>query len=445
MNVLMICYGYPPIGGAGMIRPLKFAKFLPSFGWQPTVLTPKEGVGQFPCPKEMGDLPGVRVVRTEYTDVVMAFKKRIGFSNGANGVHSPSQHADAASQKGQLLNQTHRGFVGKVRLFAYDLLTTPDPQIGWYRHAVEAGRQILQAEKYDVIFTTSPPETSHLIARSLKKEFGIPWVAELRDPWSFDHYRNNHKMKSLILRKMEQRVFKDADALVTVSDVWQKKLARLHKREVHCITHGFDPDDYPAADLLLKEFTLLYTGTLDRDFQDPEMLFSVLASLIQEGAVDPEIIRVHFHVYGNRLPDFNRLLNKYCLHKVVRQLPLLDYRRCLEAQKNATILLVVNWSGEVGKGVQNVKGYEYLGAARPTLLIGSKEAALSRLVREVNGGETAETPAALRQILLDWYKEFVATGTVKFKGNAELINHYTRRAQTEKLVRVFEKTLGDEG
>ena len=439
MKVLMICYGYPPIGGAGMIRPLKFAKFLPQFGWQPTVLTPQEGIGRIPCPKEMGDLPGVTVVRTPYTNIISAFKQKLGWKQNPEAVETQNAPLTQAQSSAK---QTKRGALGKARLFAYELVTMPDEHIGWYHPAMEVGRGVLRKEKFDLIFTTSPPETSHLIARSLKDEFAIPWVAELRDPWSFDHYRKHEGLKAWMLRKLEKAVFRDADALITVSDVWQNELSKLHNREIFCIPHGFDLDDYPShMPPSAKEFTILYAGSLDKDYQNPEMLLAVLSELIKDQEIDPAMMRVNFHVYGSNLPDFDELIEKYSLKGVIKKQPLLEYGKCLAAQKSSTVLLVFQWRGDIGSGVQNVKGYEYLGARRPSLVIGAKEGVFSRLMRETKGGETPETPVELRAVLLKWHEEFRKTGTVKFTGDDTVIAQYTRRAQTAKLVKVFEYAL----
>jgi glycosyltransferase involved in cell wall biosynthesis len=441
MKILMICYAYPPMGMVGVIRPVKFAKYLPEFGWQPTVLTVEERAGKFPCKKEMGDLPEVAVIRTPYVDVIDSFKGKLSFFRGANQTEKLVGGGEIASPV--MDGNAQAKEAGSVKRLIYEMLTIPDEQVGWYGPAVTAGRELMRRERFDAIYSTSPPETAHLIAHTLKSEFGVPWVADLRDLWTLDHFRQRSNLKLFILDKMERQVFRDADALITVSERWRNDLARLHgstTKPILCIPHGFDEEDYPATPETDSEvFKLVYTGTIDKDFQDPAILLQAVAGLLQEKLIEPQHFQIHFHAYGNHMPDFDSLAKEYGLQGIVKQCAVLEYHECLRVQQSASALLVMQWNSEKGKGNPPLKFYDYLGTRRPILIVGSGEGILGDMIQETGAGRIADSPAKISNILLAWYREFLRTGRLEFAGNEMGLKRYTRRLQTAKLAGLLQQ------
>jgi glycosyltransferase involved in cell wall biosynthesis len=441
MKILMICYAYPPMGMVGVIRPVKFARYLPKFGWQPTVLTVEERAGKFPCKKEMGDLPEVAVIRTPYVDVIDSFKRKINFFRGSN--HRKDVSGDGEISNVAIDSKTQAKEVGTVKRLLYEMLTMPDEQVGWYGPALAAGRKLMRTEKFDAIYSTSPPETAHLIARRLKSEFGVPWVADLRDLWTLDHFRQRGRLKLFILDKMERRVFRDADALITVSERWRNDLEALHGRAtkpILYIPHGFDEEDYLAKPQHNSEvFTLTYTGTIDREFQDPAILLRAVAGLVKDKLIDPERFQINFHAYGNHMPDFDSITQEYALQGIVKQCAVLEYQECLQAQQSASALLVIQWKSEKGKGNPPLKFYDYLGARRPILIVGSGEGILGDMIEETGAGKIANTEEEIRTVLLAWYREFTSTGTVEFSSDEVALQRYTRRLQTAKLAELLQQ------
>lgn len=441
MKILMICFAYPPMGMVGVIRPVKFAKYLPEFGWQPTVLTVVEQAGKFPCRKEMGELPGVRVVRTPYVDVIDWFKAGASFFRAAKQSANSAGGGETGDPVIAGSGQTKEA--GAVKRLVYEMLTMPDEQVGWYRQALAAGRELLRRERFDAIYSTSPPETAHLIARQLKGEFGVPWVADLRDLWSLDHFRRRSGLKLFLLDKLERLVFRDADALITVSQRWRDELARLHggaTKPILCIPHGFDEEDYTATpEPGAERFRLVYTGTIDREFQDPAVLLKAVARLVKAGLIEPQRFRIDFHAYGNHMPDFDALIAEYGLQEMVKLRDVLEYRACLEAQQAAGALLVIQWKSEKGKGNPPLKFYDYLGARRPVLVVGSGEGILGDMIHETGAGRIADSEEEIADVLLAWYREFIGTGAVEFAGDEAALKRYTRRLQAARLAEVLKQ------
>lgn len=441
-RVLMICFAYPPVGGAGMIRPAKFAKYLPQLGYDPIVLTPSAGAGRIPCDPALGEVPGATIYRTGYSDIVDDVRRVLHAGRPREATRGTSR-----PRSGVAVASTGRAASWRRALsrMAYEAVTLPDEHVGWTRPALEAARALLAREPVDVIYSTSPPETAHLIARTLKREFGIPWVADLRDLWSGDHYRQRSAVKRWVLERIERRTLGEADALVTVSEPWRRDLAHSYEaapRRVVCIPHGFDADDYPVGvGARTDHFTITYTGSLDRDFQDPGPFLAVLGELVSRGAIDRDRVRVDFHVFGDNVPDLDALAERHGLSGVVRRLPPLEYRACLAAQQASTVLLVLQWHSEAGKGNPPLKAYDYLGSRRPILVVGSGEAVLGPLLKDTAAGVVARSRAELASALVDWYGEFRQTGRVQCRSRHDTLAPYTRRAQATKLADVFESVI----
>jgi glycosyltransferase involved in cell wall biosynthesis len=433
-RVLMICFAYPPVGGAGMIRPAKFVKYLSEFGYTPAVLTPSTGTARLRCDADFGDSPDATIHRTPYRDIVRDVRTVLRMPPSAPV--SPSAPGPQTPARA--------GWRRTMTRLAYAAITVPDEHVGWKRPALDAARALLARERFDLVYSTSPPETAHLIARTVKQEYGIPWVADLRDLWSGDHYRQRGRAKRWLLRRIERRTLNDADLLVTVSEPWRRQLAASYGtrgRRVECIPHGFDADDYPVVVTPPDVFTITYTGTLDRHFQNPEPFFAALGDLVRRGDIARDRIRVNFHVFGDNLPDFDALATAHGLHGIVRRCPPLEYRACLTAQQASTALLALQWRSEAGEGNPPLKVYDYLGARRPILVVGSGERVLGPLLTDTGAGVTAGDGPAIAQVLADWYREFRDSGQVQWRGREARLGAYTRRAQTARLAALFDSVV----
>src|SRR5262245_44217552 len=303
LRVLMICFAYPPIGGAGMIRSAKFVKFLPECGYEPVVVTPAHGAARLPCDADFGRTYGATICHTGYRDVVKEVRDLFRWTRRHESHGAVVNDAVAPAQPSS-------GWRRSARRLAYDAVTLPDEHIGWKQPALQAVRALMARTRFDIVYSTSPPESAHLVARAIKREFGIPWVADLRDLWSDDHYRQRTRARRWVLRRIERRTLTGADALVTVSEPWQRQLAATYEtvaRPVKCIAHGFDVDDYRAAGCGAARFTITYAGTLDAHFQDPTPFFEALGEAVRRGAIERDRVAVNFHVFGDNVPDLDRL------------------------------------------------------------------------------------------------------------------------------------------
>jgi len=443
MKVLIISFLWPPEENVGALRVSKFAKYLPRFGWQPTVLTVQNH--RYTNGKEVSslssfygyskELENIRVIKTSYIDIVSLIKKKIGYKT--KNCNIKNRGYETATKKSSISL-----FKTKLSNLFFGLFFMPDGEISWYKTAVRHGLDLLEDEKFDLIFSTSPSETCHLIARTLKRKTGIPWVADMRDLWSLDHFRKRTSLKRWVLSLMEKRTFKDVDALVTISSKWAKaeeKLCDYLKGRTFVIPNGYDNDDFKNVSIEEpKKFTLVYTGKLNKKYQNPEVLFMVLANLIDNGKIDRGTIDVKFYLIGIERPDVLMLSKKYGLDDVVKLCSPVGYKDSLKAQKSASVLLLFQWNGHGGKGWYSAKLFEYLGVRRPVLLVNADpEGEVANLIENTNAGYVADSNDKLGDVLVDLFGMYKTAKNVPFNGIESELSCYSRNVLTERLAKVF--------
>lgn len=420
---LFISYYFPPREGIGSQRPSKLAKYFPEFGWQPIVLTAK-------LPGE--PQRGVRVIETDYKDVLSYTKSLLGFDQN-RGIQA--QLNIQSSKKAPSLTCK-----GKAIRFAKDLIAYPDDQRGWYRYAIRSARELLNKEKIDVILSTSSPVTSHMIARDLSKEYHIPWVADLRDLWTQNHFYRRIGLIRYFERRMELKTFRYADSLVTVTPEFADQLRSLHKdKKVYCITNGYDPEDFdiiPAR--LTDKFTLTYTGILYNGKRDPSLLLETVSSLINENKIDKKGIEVRF--YGPRESWFIDAIRKYDMDDVVNIYGNVSRESALGKQKESQILLLLLDKNNREKDVYPAKIFEYFGARRPIIAFGGSGGAVKNLLEKTNAGEFAADKNDLKNILYQYYQQYVSFGRVNWI-NSNNVDDYTYKSITKKYADSIDEVL----
>ncbi|MDR0874330.1 MAG: glycosyltransferase, partial [Prevotellaceae bacterium] len=257
MKILIITYYFPPSGGSGVQRWLKFVKYLPKFGWQPVVLTVKPEMANFPHidrSLEKDIPPEVRVERTDTFEILNLYKK---------------VSAEKEVPFGNLKDKT--SLLQKISRFIRGNFFLPDPRRGWNKYAYRRACRLIETEKIEYIVTTSPPHSTQLMGLRLKKKFPeIKWIADFRDPWTDIHY---YKMlyptaiADRINKNYERKVLETADKVIVTHEgtrnVFLSKSEKILPEKIAVITNGFDEDDF----LHIKEnpqprFTLTYIGIL---------------------------------------------------------------------------------------------------------------------------------------------------------------------------------------
>jgi glycosyltransferase involved in cell wall biosynthesis len=385
------------------------AKYLPEFGWQPIILTTPIGENpdsQFGPPNDFKEKN--RVIET------------LGYS-------SPYGKKRLTSKKYSRV----RPFLKILYSYYREIVQYPDAEKGWKPFAVKAADELLQNEHVDALISCSSPVITHIIAKELKKKHVLPWVADFRDLWTQNHHYPYSPVRKMFEKKLEIKTLATADALVTVSEPLAKELATLHKKEVHTVTNGFDPNkmsDGKAA--LTSKFTITYTGQIYPK-QDPTKLLLALKDLIANGVIDPSQVEVRF--YGPESLELESEANALGLSNIVRHYGVMPREFCFEKQRESQLLLLFNWEDPRQRGVYSGKAFEYLAARRPILATGGADSVVTDLLKETNAGVDARTVEDIKNALAKAYGEYKLRGKVSYQGNIEQINKYSYREMARRF------------
>jgi glycosyltransferase involved in cell wall biosynthesis len=406
-KLLVISYFYPPHPGIGAQRPYRLAKYFPEFGWEPIVVTAK--------------YPGrsrekFRLIETDEKNRVSSLKRIAGLDPGKGF----QEQVGLASTK----EHNNGNWKSKIIKLAKELVNFPDDRVGWYRYAYAAARRVLDSERVDVILSTSSPVTSHLIASALKRRYGIPWLADLRDLWTQNHFYNKFDLIKYFERRLELKTLIDADVLVTVTDRFAAELKTLHRdKRIFCITNGYDTDDFPEMTAqLTQKFTITHTGQLYNGKRDPSLLFEVIVKLLNENKLKRDLIEIR--LYGDAEEWLIDMIKRHNLQDIVTSYGLLPREEALKKQKESQILLLLLDSTNKEAGVYPAKIFEYLGAKRPILAFGGSGGIVKELLGTTAAGKFAENRDMLQTFLLEYYQEFLQTGLLKYK-SSETVRQFT--------------------
>jgi len=424
-RVLLIAYAFPPRHSAGALRPAKIAKYLPEFGWEPIVLTRDWSL-------ESSGLDPIRsgtVICTPYNDRFAALRRRT-----AGGSLPRSQGGNATEPR------TTRKLARFAAYLLKEALAFPDEQTGWSAPALRSARRFLEEQRVSLLFSTSPPVTGHLIASRLQRETGIPWVADFRDLWTQNHYIRHTLPRMLLERRLEKRTLSRAAHLTTISSPLAQRLSELHGRPAAVITNGFDHEDF-ANDVSVSSstFSITYTGQLYAGRRDPSLLFAATKQLVDEVAIGPDWFRIRFYGPEADRALVERLAVAHGIDSLVNHGGLVPYTEAVRKQQESTVLLLLNWDVDAERGVYTGKLFEYLGARRPILAIPRLNGVVDELLEKTRTGVSAGTQIEVADVLRGWIREFRSNASVSYGGVPAIIDRYSRRAQTEKLARLFDR------
>lgn len=418
-----MAFNYPPAPNVGSLRPAKFAKYLPQFGFEPYVLTKSS-----PSHRSEHDQEGTSHVYQAWYPTL-----RLEISRGPSEDGSEGQGSSASSP-----SRTWRERIGLTRRTLSPWIDFPDPAIRWYPFAVRAGLQLLKATSINVILSTSGPATAHLVASTLAHRAKIPWVADYRDPWNANPYRAPRPLAGIgaFELRLERRVLSRAAGICTTSDTYAAILERVLDRPAVVIPNGFDEEDLPSEIPLLPNFTITYTGEInDLRVRNPEPLFQALNDLIRRQRIEPDSIRLRF--FGNTCALLKSLVEKYALSNIVEINRRLEHPAALARQAESTVLLNLDTGGPVAQGGIGVKTYEYLASGRPILALAPPNGDIAELLRQTGRGMIANTPAEISPLILNWMDAFRQGRQTSYPPNSPDLVRYSRRTQAGQMASVL--------
>jgi hypothetical protein len=419
-KVLVVTYYFPPRSTVASLRPLGLAKYLPEFGWEAVILT-----AALPGKPD----PHFKVIETQYHDCLGFAKKPLKLDSD-----SPL----LAQVKNKLGVKSERSPLDFILATMGGIVAYPDPQKGWQRFAFEAGKDILRQQGIQAMISSSPPPTSHIIARKLKDEFKIPWVADFQDLWTQNYYYLYGPLRRVIERRLERNTLSTADMLVTASQPAADDLGNLHKQKtVHSIPIGFDPAEVNTTPgKLTGKFTITYTGNIYPGKQSPEPLFAALRDLITEKRIDAGDIEVRF--YGIEAGWIDKQAKRYGLTGIVRQFGKVPREVALNKQRESQLLLLLKWNAASQGVTYPAKVFEYLAARRPILAVGGFPDVVDRLLIETKAGVSGQTNEDIKVLLLRLYQEYKSTGTVNYAGDEAETDKYSHREMAKKFASILD-------
>jgi len=426
-NVLIITFYFPPHPGIGGVRPYGLAKYLSLYGWNPIILT-------HVLPGEPD--PQLLIIQTPYKDVVEAWKTRFGLN--------PKKPLNTQLQIERKKNKP--SIINRLTYIPNEIITYPDEKIGWYDFAVMEGERILKTHRIDAILSSSRPETCHLIAKYLSGKYHIPWVADLRDLWSQNHYSSYSRLKKYFVKNLEIRTLKDASAITTVSEPLEEKLAVLHKnKQIFTIKNGFDPESVnPENNRIDQYFSIVYTGDLYEGKRDPTELFAVIQELCDKNLIRREDINIHFYGYP-RFESENWLqeeIEKFHLRDIVILHGTVTHETAISEQRKAQMLLLLMWNNPEDRGVYTGKLFEYLAARRPVISFGFPEGGvIKELLDQTHAGIHAGNYEELKAAVLQSYQEFKASGSVQYRGIPDQVMIYSQEEMAKNFARLLDSVI----
>lgn len=428
-KVLIVAYYFPPSGGPGVQRVLKYVQYLREFGWEPVVLTVNDG--NFPARDEslLEEIPpDVRVIRTDIFEPYDLYRKLTGKAKGT------AIDVNTIRKEGAKLSVSER-----LAEFIRATIFIPDARIGWYSHALKAGLEVIRREKIDAIYSSSPPYTCALIARGLKRKTGLPWIAGFRDPWTgFITTPDRWAIPAAIDRKLERAVFTESD-LVEVAWLGIMKDAlgkypNIPGEKFHHLPNGFDSNDFPEVDISSRtddRFTVTYTGSM-YGRRNPDSFLRAVEILVSRGEVELSRIRLRFiGRFGDEVMQMFRASQLGSAIDVVGYMP---HRESIaQLFLSDALLLVVDECDESDEVVPG-KVYEYIGSGRPLIAVAPERSAIADLVAETRGGFVAHQSniSGIASAFLTLYRDHIG-GERSLVPDAAAIARYERRATTGEL------------
>jgi len=372
-RVLVIAHAFPPCGGAGVQRTAKLVSHLPANGWTPTVLTVLPATYGLTDDSlySSAEFRALDVVRTSCFDPVAQY---------ASGPQPTAAGATPASTSGGVLRRGVRRAARSAWTIAEEHLLVPDRSILWFRSAVRAAHQIHRHRPFDLVYATGEPYSAYLIARRVAERFDVPYVLDMRDPWTQVPYRQTprSRVRRAIERRLERTLLEGCAACVFANgsiDAYRRAFQRLNDR-LHLVPNGYDPADLDGVVARsFDRFTIVHNGTFLPGYRTADVFLNALAEWIRRDPSLPEKVQVFF---VGRKGEETELIARLGLSRIVHQTGYLSHRESLQYLLGADALLLI---GGRHRWEETGKIFEYLAAAKPILALVQPDGAAAEMLR----------------------------------------------------------------
>jgi len=423
-KVLIITYYWPPAGGPGVQRWLKFVKYLPEFNIEPIVY----------CP-ENANYP---IIDTSLEDDVLKTTTVL-----KQTIKEPYKIASLFSKKSKTISKgiikdsDKQSLVEKLMLYIRGNFFIPDARKNWIKPSVSFLKEYILKYDIDTIITTGPPHSLHLIGLELKEQLELDWIADFRDPWTTIGYHKKLKLTKKSSEKhkeLEHKVLIKTDAILVTSYNTKREFSAKTTKPITVITNGYDEEvvEQPTLD---NHFTLAHIGSLLSD-RNPEILWQVLEELIKENKQFKELFKLI--LVGAVGESIKEAINLYGLESHTDFVGYVSHKEALKYQLKSQILLLIEINHEDTKAIIPGKIFEYFKAQRPILAIGPDGSDVESLIHESNLGHyyLYNEKEALKQRILNHFDLFLK-GELKVESND--ISKFSRKNLTKQLAETIFK------
>ena len=433
-RVLIISYYWPPTGGSGVQRWVKFAKYLPSEGWQPVIYTPENPEQLATDASLEAEIPAeAEIIKTHIIEPYELYKKFL----------RKSGHSKEAVEVNPV-NAQNKSFLQKVAMWVRGNLFLPDPRCLWIRPSVSYLKKYLKDHPVDLIVSTGPPQSMHIIGMKLARQTGLPWIADFRDPWTRIFYFKHLSMTRTTERwhkKMEKKVLDAASAVVAVSPLVQQEFQEMTQTPVELITNGFDECDFAGAACTEaaggrdKDFIITHTGLFAAD-GNPSVLWETLREKCIKDPVFKD--RLKIKLIGKTDRQITESIEAAGLGENLTDMGYQPHDKAVEEQRRASLLILPLRKEPEYRAVLPGKLYEYLASWRPVLGIGQPDGAMSMILNTTKTGVVfnwEDKASVSRFIDLCWKNHLEGRLVVD---DAD-ISQFTRRNLTRRMAELFER------
>lgn len=422
-KLLIITYYWPPAGGPGVQRWLKFVKYLPDFGVQPIVYIPENPT--YPIVDEN--------LMKDVSDKAIILKQKI---------FEPYQLASFLSKNktkkmnsGIIPNQKKQSFLDKVFLWIRGNLFIPDARFFWVKPSVAYLEQYILENNIDTIVTSGPPHSLHLIGLELKKKFNLKWFADFRDPWTTIGYHKSLRLSNFAAQKhkaLESEVLKTADTIIVTSKTTKKEFEVLTTQPIEVITNGYDVEKVEKQPLDTK-FSLAHIGSF-LSARNPKILWESLVELLAE--VPDFKTHLEIKLIGAVSQEVLDSIAAFGLDCCLNNLGYVSHEEAIAHQRKSQVLLLIEIDSEETKSIIPGKLFEYMVSNRPIIAIGPNGSDFAEIISNTNTGVFFDysEKVKLKKLILDFYNQFLEG---KLQSHAVGLQQYSRKNLTGQLVQLL--------
>ena len=422
-KTLIITYYWPPAGGPGVQRWLKFVKYLPEFNIDPVVFIPENP--NYPIIDESLTSEVSKDITIINHPIKEPYKWAGFFSNTSSKTIS----------KGIISDEKEQSFIEKSMLYVRGNFFIPDARIGWVKPSVSFLLDYIKKEGIETIITTGPPHSVHLIGLQIKQKLGVKWLADFRDPWTTIGYHKQLRLTSASKAKhksLEKEVLNTSDQIIVTSFVTKKEFQGFTNKSIEVITNGYD-DEATVEFQMDTKFTLSHIGSL-LSKRNPEILWRVLSELVRDNESFSKDFQLNF--IGSISEKVLKSIKKYNLSNYINEVGYVSHQEAIIYQKKSQVLLLIEIDSEDTKCIIPGKLFEYTISNRPIVAMGPKGSDVEKIIKETNTGHyfNYSDYESLKRIILEHYKAFQ---NKTLQSHPIGLQKYHRKALTKSLANLL--------